>query len=75
MQAFASGEICFSDEQVTQSTLLFEELKRSKKVTVKAEPINQEPYPSRPLQALEMSDLPLRVFKQTDPMRRTRTLN
>ena len=42
MQAFASGEICFSDEQVTQSTLLFEELKRSKKVAVKAEPINQE---------------------------------
>ena len=35
MQAFASGEVCFSDEQVTQSTLLFEELRRSMKVTVK----------------------------------------
>jgi hypothetical protein len=42
MQAFASGEVCFSDEQVTQSTLLFEELRRSTKVTVKTEPINQE---------------------------------
>ena len=38
----ASGDVCFSDEQVTQSTLLFEELKRNKQVMVKAEPIKQE---------------------------------
>jgi hypothetical protein len=37
MEALAAGDICFSDEQVSQSTLLFEELKRSKKVMVKAE--------------------------------------
>ena len=42
MQAFASGDICFSKEQSDQSALLFEELRRSKKVTVKAESIKQE---------------------------------
>ena len=43
MAAFASGDICFSREQSDQSTLLFEELKRSKKVKVKAESIKEEP--------------------------------
>ena len=43
MEAFASGDICFSREQSNQSTLLFEELKRSKKVKVKAESIKEEP--------------------------------
>ena len=43
IRALASGDICFSDEQVTQYTLLFEELKRSSKVKVKAEPVKREP--------------------------------
>ena len=42
MEAFASGDICFSRAQSDQSALLFEELRRSKKVKVKAESIKEE---------------------------------
>ena len=43
IEALAAGDICFSDEQFKQSTLLFEELKRSNKVKVKAESVKEGP--------------------------------